>query len=61
VAVVEVEREVRGAVDVGETTVNVVETLPVVPIITMEEGKLSLTVAYPFVSSVGPLTYTNTK
>ena len=58
---VEVEKEVRGAVDVGETTVSVVEILPVVPIITTEEGKLSLTVAYPFVSSVGPLTNTKTK
>ena len=58
---VDVEKEVTGAVDVREMTVNVIETLPVLPIITMEEGKLSSTVAYPFVSWVGPLTNTNTK
>jgi hypothetical protein len=56
-----VEKDVIGVVNVGETGVNVIETLPDFPIIAMDEGKLSLTVAYPFVSSVGPLTYTKTK
>ena len=60
-AEVDVEKEVLGGADVREMTVDIIETLPVLPIITMEEGKLSSTVAYPFVSWVGPLTYTNTK
>ncbi|HKM78585.1 MAG TPA: hypothetical protein VJZ03_05875 [Candidatus Bathyarchaeia archaeon] len=55
--------ELTGEVDVREMIVDVIEieTLPVVPIIITEEGKLNSTVAYPLVNCVGPLTNTNTK
>ncbi len=57
------EGELTGEVDVREMVVDVIEieTLPVVPIIITEEGKLNSTVAYPLVNCVGPLTNTNTK
>ena len=47
---IEVEGEVTGVVEVGDRMVDVTETLPVLPIMTMEEGKVSCTVAYPCVS-----------